>query len=230
MKPQSAFFEECGPEGVRTLARVIRRAREAGLDRDLRRQAGRHRLDGRGLRGRLPGRRRPRRGPFRGRRAHRQPVSGSRTRSIRLCGWPASGVREFMSSCARATREPASFRTACPIRGPFTATWPASWKNWRHRRPGPSAYGCVGAVVGATYPRELRELRTAMPHAPLLVPGFGSQGGTAADVAGAFDEDGLGALVNNSPRASTSPTPASRTAARSATRNGSRRSRRRPKR
>jgi orotidine-5'-phosphate decarboxylase len=37
-----------------------------------------------------------------------------------------------------------------------------------------------------------------MPHAPLLVPGFGSQGGTAADVAGAFGADGLGALVNNS--------------------------------
>ena len=37
-----------------------------------------------------------------------------------------------------------------------------------------------------------------MPHAPLLVPGYGSQGGTAADVAGAFDARGLGALVNNS--------------------------------
>jgi orotidine-5'-phosphate decarboxylase len=55
----------------------------------------------------------------------------------------------------------------------------------------------VGAVVGATYPRELRELRAVMPHAPLLIPGFGHQGGTAADVAGAFDEHGLGAVVNN---------------------------------
>jgi len=58
-------------------------------------------------------------------------------------------------------------------------------------------YGAVGAVVGATYPRELTELREIMPHAPLLVPGYGSQGGQAADVAGAFDEQGLGALVNN---------------------------------
>src|SRR5690606_17409909 len=60
------------------------------------------------------------------------------------------------------------------------------------------AYGCVGAVVGATYPDELRSLRAAMPHTPLLVPGYGSQGGTAADVAAAFDAQGLGALVNSS--------------------------------
>ena len=39
-------------------------------------------------------------------------------------------------------------------------------------------YGCVGAVIGATYPRELRELRAMMPHVPLLLPGFGVQGGT----------------------------------------------------
>ena len=37
-----------------------------------------------------------------------------------------------------------------------------------------------------------------MPHAWLLVPGFGSQGGTAGDVAGAFDAEGAGAIVNNS--------------------------------
>jgi orotidine-5'-phosphate decarboxylase len=59
-------------------------------------------------------------------------------------------------------------------------------------------YGPVGAVVGATYPAQLDELRSTMPHTWFLVPGFGSQGGTAADVAGAFDDDGLGAIVNSS--------------------------------
>jgi orotidine-5'-phosphate decarboxylase len=63
---------------------------------------------------------------------------------------------------------------------------------------GTCGYGIVGAVVGATYPKQLVELREAMPHAWFLVPGFGSQGGTAADVAGAFDQNGLGAIVNNS--------------------------------
>jgi orotidine-5'-phosphate decarboxylase len=63
---------------------------------------------------------------------------------------------------------------------------------------GACGYGAVGAVVGATYPAQLAELRAAMPHTLFLVPGFGSQGGTARDVAAAFDASGHGALVNNS--------------------------------
>ena len=59
-------------------------------------------------------------------------------------------------------------------------------------------YGAVGAVVGATYPAQLAELRSAMPHSLFLVPGFGAQGGTARDVAAAFDGQGGGAIVNNS--------------------------------
>ena len=63
---------------------------------------------------------------------------------------------------------------------------------------GESGYGIAGAVVGATYPEQSVELRASMPHTWFLVPGFGSQGATARDVAGAFDENGLGAIVNNS--------------------------------
>lgn len=63
---------------------------------------------------------------------------------------------------------------------------------------GANGYGIVGAVAGATYPQQLQELREAMPHTWLLIPGFGAQGGTAADCAAAFDERGLGAIVNNS--------------------------------
>jgi orotidine-5'-phosphate decarboxylase len=63
---------------------------------------------------------------------------------------------------------------------------------------GDSGYGAVGAVVGATYPAQLAELRAVMPHTWFLVPGFGSQGGTASDVAAAFDADGRGAIINNS--------------------------------
>ncbi len=63
---------------------------------------------------------------------------------------------------------------------------------------GECGYGVVGAVVGATYPAQLTELRQNMPHTWFLVPGYGSQGGTAADVAAAFDTRGLGAIINNS--------------------------------
>jgi orotidine-5'-phosphate decarboxylase len=63
---------------------------------------------------------------------------------------------------------------------------------------GECGYGSIGAVVGATFPAQLSELRHWMPHTWFLVPGFGSQGGTAADVVSAFDSDGLGAVINNS--------------------------------
>ncbi len=65
-------------------------------------------------------------------------------------------------------------------------------------RIGESGYGPVGAVVGATYPEQLVELRAAMPTSWILIPGFGAQGGGAPDVAAGFDAAGLGAIVNNS--------------------------------
>jgi len=70
--------------------------------------------------------------------------------------------------------------------------------SWALPHRGTSGYSFVGAVVGATYPAELAELRHALPGVPFLVPGYGTQGGSASDVAPAFDSLGLGALINNS--------------------------------
>ncbi len=69
---------------------------------------------------------------------------------------------------------------------------------WAGDHRGTSGYSLVGAVVGATYPEQLAELRAALPGIVFLVPGYGAQGGAAADVAAAFDSDGLGAIVNSS--------------------------------
>ena len=60
------------------------------------------------------------------------------------------------------------------------------------------AYSEVGAVVGATYPEEGRVLRELMPRTYFLVPGYGAQGGSAADLVNLFGEDGLGAVINSS--------------------------------
>lgn len=70
--------------------------------------------------------------------------------------------------------------------------------SWGTELRGRLGYSSVGAVVGATYPRELREIRTAHPNLLILVPGYGAQGGTASDVAGALDELGSGLLVASS--------------------------------
>lgn len=61
-----------------------------------------------------------------------------------------------------------------------------------------TSLSCVGAVVGATYPEEMKYLRTLMPHVPFLIPGYGAQGGTAQDAARGFIPDGTGAIVNAS--------------------------------
>ena len=70
--------------------------------------------------------------------------------------------------------------------------------NWNEKTLGPSGYSPIGAVVGATYPAEMDLLRLKMPHAFFLVPGYGAQGGTAKDIVGAFNQDGLGAVINSS--------------------------------
>lgn len=63
---------------------------------------------------------------------------------------------------------------------------------------GACGYSSVGAVVGATFPQEAAHLRKLMPDSFFLVPGFGAQGGTADDVTACFNADGLGAVVNSS--------------------------------
>ncbi len=60
------------------------------------------------------------------------------------------------------------------------------------------AYSNVGAVVGATYPEMGKVLRDIMPHAFILVPGYGAQGGKGKDLVHFFNKDGLGAIVNSS--------------------------------
>ncbi len=71
-------------------------------------------------------------------------------------------------------------------------------ERWGAGKIGRYGYSKVGAVVGATYPAQLSELRARLPHTFFLVPGYGAQGGGAKDVAGAFDQNGLGGIVNSS--------------------------------
>lgn len=77
-------------------------------------------------------------------------------------------------------------------------TMGAMCEQWGSQTENNYGYSRVGAVVGATYPEQLAEMRQKMPHTFFLVPGYGAQGGGANDVAGAFDKNGLGAIVNSS--------------------------------
>lgn len=71
-------------------------------------------------------------------------------------------------------------------------------ESWGADLVGESGYSSIGAVVGATHPKQAAEIREILPQAIFLVPGYGAQGGGAADVKPCFNEDGLGAIVNSS--------------------------------
>lgn len=114
-------------------------------------------------------------------------------------GCPEHGVYVLVKTSNPSSGELQDLRTATPA-GPRVIYRQMGERvaEWGAGSIGEYGYSCVGAVVGATYPEQLSELREWLPTVPFLVPGYGAQGGSAADVAGAFDDRGLGAVVNSS--------------------------------
>jgi orotidine-5'-phosphate decarboxylase len=197
VKPQAAFFEEYGPDGCLALCRVIRYARQSGLMVICDAKRGDIGTTA---------------------EAYARAYLAGEDPQAAVWGADALTVSPYLG---RDTLEPflnvavergagiyVLVRTSNPQAGSFQdpvadglTTYQrvaAAVEEMSAAALGTSDYGPMGAVVGATYPKELNELRAAMPHVPLLIPGYGSQGGTAADVAGAFDDKGFGAVVNNS--------------------------------
>ncbi len=71
-------------------------------------------------------------------------------------------------------------------------------EKWGEELMGKYGYSGVGAVVGATYPEQIAELRQKLTKTFFLIPGYGAQGATAKDISAAFDKNGLGGIVNSS--------------------------------
>jgi len=69
--------------------------------------------------------------------------------------------------------------------------------NWG-QNIGENNYSNVGAVVGATYPEEAKKLREMLPNTLFLMPGYGAQGAKAEILVNGFDNQGRGAVVNSS--------------------------------
>jgi len=70
--------------------------------------------------------------------------------------------------------------------------------RWGEPSVGASGLSAVGAVVGATVPQRLADLRDLMPHQPFLLPGVGAQGGRPEELGAAFGGRAAGALVSAS--------------------------------
>jgi orotidine-5'-phosphate decarboxylase len=200
IKPQSAFYEAFGPDGMKALQAVLRRAREQGLitildskRNDIASTAAAY-ADAAFGGTLVDGREYPvwdadaiTVNPYLGRDAI-EPFLQSGRRSGR-------GVFVLV----RTSNPGAGLFQDLPSNGkPVYQHVAEAVRQWAKENMGECDFGDVGAVIGATYPAELASLRRAMPEVFFLLPGFGTQGGTAEDVAAAFQDDGLGALASSS--------------------------------
>lgn len=70
--------------------------------------------------------------------------------------------------------------------------------EWGKSSIGSYGYSDVGAVVGATYPEEGRKLRGIMKKSIFLCPGYGAQGAKSSEIVKLFNNDGYGAIISNS--------------------------------
>lgn len=200
VKPQSAFFEACGPEGLVVLQRLLRWARQRGLITIL--DSKRNDIASTAT-------------------AYADAAFGGiDIDGVRHSIWDADALtvnpylgrdalEPFLASARRAERGVfVLVRTSNPGAGmfqdlicdgqPLFLHVADAVGQWTGENLGDCGFGDVGAVVGATRAHELLAVRRRLPNAPILVPGFGAQGGAAAVTAAAFREDGMGAIVNSS--------------------------------
>ncbi|MFK7931503.1 MAG: orotidine-5'-phosphate decarboxylase [Myxococcota bacterium] len=187
VKPQVAFFEALGSPGVAALERVVAAARERGLLVVLDAKRG---------------------------------DIGSTARAYRTATVAADGPMcadsvtlspylgpESLDPFLSATDDGIGLFVLVRTSNPGAAGWQMAGAepvahavaNWIRAanadRLGSYGFGPVGAVIGATLPKEAPLWRERMPKAWFLVPGYGAQGASAADCRGHARSDGLGALV-----------------------------------
>jgi orotidine-5'-phosphate decarboxylase len=197
VKPQAAFFEECGPAGCAALCHVIRHARRAGLLVICDAKRGDIGSTAQAYANAYLAGNDPDAAPWGADALTVNAYLGADTLEpfVHVAERRGAGIYVLVRTSNPGA---AAFQDRLTDGRTVYQEIAATVEQLAERTRGAADFGAVGAVVGATWPRELADLRAAMPHALLLVPGYGSQGGTAADVAAAFRADGLGALVNNS--------------------------------
>ena len=200
IKPQAAFFELAGADGMRAMGNVLDRAKQIGFVTILDAKRGDIASTATAYADAAFGGAKSNRGTI--------PVWNADALTVNpYLGRDA--VEPFLSVAKKAQRGVfVLVRTSNPGAGlfqdlvcdgkPLYRHVASAVAEWNAPTIGASGLGDVGAVVGATHPKELAELRAAMPNVWFLVPGYGAQGGAAADVKAAYLPSGLGAIVNSS--------------------------------
>jgi len=200
VKPQSAFFEACGPAGMLAQQRILAKAKALGLITILDNKRGdiastAEAYADAALAGSLfDGARHPvwaadamTVNPYLGRDAIEPFLA-----SARRCD---AGVFVLVRTSNKGAK---LFQDLQCDGKPVYQHVAEAVGAWSAENVGACGFGDVGAVVGATHPAELALVRKWIPHVVFLVPGYGAQGGAAADTKAAFRGDGAGAVINSS--------------------------------
>ena len=200
VKPQSAFFEACGPAGMRTLQKLLQKAKRLGLITILDSKRGDIASTAEAYAdAALAGT------PYEG---SRRPVWAADALTINpYLGRDA--VEPFLDSARRcdggvfvlvrtSNKGAKQFQDLQCNGKPVYQHVGEAVGAWSAENLGACGFGDVGAVVGATHPAELALVRRSIPHVLFLVPGYGAQGGSGAHTAAAFRADGFGAIINSS--------------------------------
>lgn len=200
IKPQAAYYELLGPDGAVVLRDTIAYAQEKGMYviADIKRNdigatasayaqayLGETEVGGISL-----------------------PVYGSDSVTVNAY-LGTDGIEPFLKECRERTksmyilvktsnRSSGEFQNRDMEGAPLFVRMAEKVAEWGADLMTECGYSEVGAVVGATYPEEQEIVRKIIPHSYFLVPGYGAQGATAKDIANAFNDDGLGAIVNSS--------------------------------
>jgi orotidine-5'-phosphate decarboxylase len=173
VKPNLAFFERLGPDGLAAMVRVAAAARAKGLPVI---------LDAK--RGDVPDTA----------AAYAEAYLGGPFDCDAMTVNPSVGLDAIAPFAERARQTGRGvfvlLRTSNPGAALFQDAAEAALIQAIRAEP------AFGAVVGATDPRAGARLRRALPETLFLVPGFGAQGG--ADLGPFFTDDGRGAVVNSS--------------------------------
>jgi orotidine-5'-phosphate decarboxylase len=194
VKPQSAFFEALGADGVRAFEDVCGYSRAAGLQ-----------VIADAKRGDI--------GPTA--RAYAaaflEPANGDETLADALTVNPYLGrdsIDPYLGACRRHGAGvfcvvKTSNQGGAEVQDLVLSDGRPVWqqvaelvREWGQDLVGEHGLSAVGAVIGATHPRAVGEARRLLPQSILLLPGVGAQGATAADVARAFTSGPASALVN----------------------------------
>ena len=199
VKLQSAFYEQCGSHGIRAFSETARYAAGKGLI-----------VVGDVKRGDIGSTSGAYSNAFLG----KVPLFGKKEKSLDLdCitvnpYLGSDGILPFVEDCKKYGKGIfVLVKTSNPSSGEVQDLVSGGRKvyervaelvgKWGSGLAGKRGYSPVGAVVGATYPKEAAALRRTMPKSIFLVPGYGAQGGGARDVAACFNTDGYGAIVHS---------------------------------